>query len=66
MEYYRSLRLSIGKRLVKDTAMALGEIADATGFASAGHFSNAYHKQFGLRPRADRRNAEPRSTYAAE
>ncbi len=55
MDYYRRLRLSIGKRLVRDSSMGIGEISAATGFSNAGHFSNAYMAQFGARPKADRR-----------
>lgn len=55
MGYYRGLRLETGRRLVRSTAMSVGEIAAATGFAHAGHFSNAYKARFGAPPRADRR-----------
>lgn len=55
MEYYRDLRLDTARRLIRSTAVSIGEIADATGFSSAGHFSNAYKERFGLRPRTDRR-----------
>ena len=61
MEYYRDLRLDTARRLIQSTAMNIGEIADATGFSNAGHFSNAYKTRFGLRPRVDRR--APRSAY---
>lgn len=55
MAYYRDLRLEIGKRLVRDSAMDIARIAEATGFSGAGHFSNAYLARFGARPSADRR-----------
>ncbi|MEL6645405.1 MAG: GlxA family transcriptional regulator [Pseudomonadota bacterium] len=55
MAYYRTLRLETARRLVRSTSMGLAEIAAATGFAHAGHFSNAYHAGFGVRPREDRR-----------
>ena len=55
MGYYRGLRLDIGRRLVRGTALSLSEVAEATGFASAGHFSNAYRHRHGVRPQADRR-----------
>lgn len=54
IEYYRDLRLGIGQRLIRDSVMDIGEIAAATGFSNAAHFSNAYLKHFGLRPSADR------------
>ncbi|MEM9811630.1 MAG: helix-turn-helix domain-containing protein [Pseudomonadota bacterium] len=53
--YYRDLRLALGRRLVRTSAQGIAEIADATGFGTPGHFSNAYKAQFGLRPSADRR-----------
>ena len=59
MGYYRDIRLETARRLIRSTAMNLSEISDATGFANAGHFSNAYLDRFGVRPRADRKLAEP-------
>lgn len=61
MDYYRDLRLETAKRLIRSTAMSLGEIAEATGFSNPGHFSNAYKARFGLRPRADRKT--PQAAY---
>ncbi len=55
MEYYRDMRLDTGRRLIRSTAMNVGEIAEATGFSNAGHFSNAYKARFGVRPMADRK-----------
>ncbi len=55
MEYYRGLRLTVGQRLVRNTAMSLSEIAEATGFSSSSHFSNAYKDRFDTRPQMDRR-----------
>ncbi len=55
MEYYRDLRLEVAQRLVKGSAMSLAEIADATGFANPGHFSNSYSDRYAVRPMADRR-----------
>ena len=54
MARYRDLRLSTAQRLVRSTAMTVSRIAEATGFANAGHLSNAYVAHFGVRPRADR------------
>ncbi len=56
MAYYRELRLDVARRLIKDTAMSVAEIAETTGFATPGHFSNAYKASFGIRPQADRKN----------
>ncbi len=54
MAYYRELRLDVGRRLIRDTPMSVADVAEATGFSTAGHFSNVYNKMFGVRPRADR------------
>lgn len=54
MGFYRDLRLDTARRLIRSTAMNMGEIAEATGFSHSGHFSNAYADRFGLRPTADR------------
>ena len=54
MEHYRDMRLETAQRLVRSTAMKFDEIASATGFAHAGHFSNAYQAKYGRRPKADR------------
>lgn len=58
MGFYRGIRLETARRLIRSTAMRLGDISEATGFANAGHFSNAYHAHFGVRPRYDRVRAE--------
>lgn len=57
MTYYRGLRLAVGRRLLHNASMNVGEIAEATGFANAGHFSNAYKAAFGIRPQTDRRQS---------
>ncbi|MGV6846931.1 MAG: GlxA family transcriptional regulator [Marinibacterium sp.] len=58
MDYFRDLRLDTARRLLRSTAMRIGEIAEATGFSTQGHFSNAYQARFGLRPRADRQRSQ--------
>ena len=54
MAYYRKLRLDVGRRLVTGSAMNFADIAEATGFATAAHFSNQYAQVFNLRPKQDR------------
>jgi transcriptional regulator GlxA family with amidase domain len=54
MAHYRRLRLAIARRMLKGSHMDIAEIAAATGFAGAAHFSNAYLKVFGIRPSRDR------------
>lgn len=61
MDYYRKLRLDVGRRLVASSAMGMAAIAEATGFATASHFSNQYQQEFKLRPRDDRRALAPSS-----
>ena len=58
MGFYRDIRLDTARRLIRSTAMSLGEISEATGFANAGHFSNTYNERFGVRPRADRKTTQ--------
>lgn len=55
MDFYLDVRLNVAKRLIHSTAMAMGEIAEATGFSNAGHFSNACKARFCVRPRSDRK-----------
>ncbi|MEL6425282.1 MAG: GlxA family transcriptional regulator [Pseudomonadota bacterium] len=54
MAFYRQLRLDAARKLVLTTRMTVAEIADATGFHSAGHLSNQYLHAFGERPSAAR------------
>ncbi|MEO1538228.1 MAG: GlxA family transcriptional regulator [Pseudomonadota bacterium] len=54
MAFYRHLRLNAGRALLAKTQLSLAEIAEATGFHSAGHFSNSYAAAFGERPSASR------------
>ena len=49
-----TLQLERARMLVRQSAMPLLEIAVASGFASASHFSRAYKAAFGRPPRADR------------
>lgn len=54
MTYYRRLRLEVGHRMLRSSGLTLAEIAEATGFASAAHFSNSFATHFGTRPRVAR------------
>ncbi len=60
------VRLSRSQVLLRQTRLPIGEVALATGYASASHFSQLYRARFGLTPRAERdqeqrrlRNASP-------
>ena len=55
MDYYRRLRLDMGRRLVTGSSLRIAQIAEATGFATASHFSNQYTAAFEVRPLAERR-----------
>ncbi|MEM9344407.1 MAG: GlxA family transcriptional regulator [Pseudomonadota bacterium] len=55
MAYYRRVRLDVAQALLTGSAVPIGEIASATGFASAPHFSQAYTRAFGRTPSAVRR-----------
>lgn len=52
--YYRDIRLDRARGFVTQTEMPMYEIAIASGFASAVHFSRAYKDRFGLPPGRDR------------
>ena len=52
--YYLDLRLQQARRLLRDSDQPVGEIALATGFSSAAHFSTAYRHHFGVSPREER------------
>ena len=54
MALYRKLRLEQGHRLLCHTDLCVGEVARATGFASAAHFSSAYGSQYHHSPRQSR------------
>ncbi|MCF3642529.1 GlxA family transcriptional regulator [Rhizobium sp. TRM95111] len=47
---YRRIRLEHARRLLQQSPLAIGEIALACGFQSAGHFSTTYRRHFGQTP----------------
>ena len=53
-EVYRELRITFARRLLQQSALSVSEIAFATGFSSAGHFSRCYAAYYGRRPKEDR------------
>ncbi len=55
--YYLKLRLNRARTLLTQTTMPVTEVAFASGFTSASHFSKCYRDMFGRTPRAERRNA---------
>ncbi len=50
MNFYRQLRLNTAQKLLRQSSMKMIDIAQATGFVSAAHFSSAFNKQFGQTP----------------
>ena len=53
-QYLLARRLARARKLLQDTALPLGEIAMACGFASASHFSNRFRATMGGTPGAFR------------
>ncbi|PBB28971.1 GlxA family transcriptional regulator [Mesorhizobium sp. WSM3882] len=53
-EASRKIRLDHARRLLQQSSLSISEIAFATGFSSAGHFSRCYMATFGKRPKSDR------------
>lgn len=54
---YRRLRLDHAHKLLEQSPMSISEIAFATGFSSASHFSRAFQHRFGIRPKRARTQA---------
>ncbi|TAL55064.1 GlxA family transcriptional regulator [Pandoraea sp.] len=55
VQAYQEIRLLRARQLLYRTGQSLSEICNNTGFASTTSFSNAYKRQFGISPIADRR-----------
>ncbi|WFU92243.1 GlxA family transcriptional regulator (plasmid) [Rhizobium sp. CC1099] len=54
LETYRGIRLQYAQRLLEQSPLSIAEIAFATGFSSASHFSNAFKAMTGKPPSAFR------------
>ncbi|MDR5886413.1 MULTISPECIES: GlxA family transcriptional regulator [Halomonadaceae] len=54
--YYLDLRLQEARKQLRESDLAVGDIAFATGFSSGAHFSTAYRHHFGMTPREERLN----------
>jgi AraC family transcriptional regulator, glycine betaine-responsive activator len=53
-QYYLELRLERARHLLYQTTMPVMNVAFATGFVSASHFSTCYRQMYGRTPRAER------------
>ncbi|SLN73378.1 HTH-type transcriptional regulator CdhR [Falsiruegeria litorea R37] len=49
-EYYRDLRLGLGRQLLRDTDDRIIDIATACGFSNATTFSRSFQRKFGVGP----------------
>ena len=58
--HYLALRLGAARRMLRDGAAPVTEIAAATGFGSASAFARAFRARFGESPTALRRRAQGR------
>ena len=52
--YYLELRLHKARRLLRQTALSVLDVALACGFVSASHFSKCYREHFHKTPREER------------
>ncbi|CAD5109671.1 helix-turn-helix domain-containing protein [Zestomonas carbonaria] len=57
MDYVRQRRLRLGMRLLRETRLAVGEVASQVGYASQSAFTAALARHCGATPRALRREA---------
>jgi transcriptional regulator GlxA family with amidase domain len=54
-QYYRSLRLQYARDMLQNSSLLVGEVAEASGFASVSAFSRAFRQAFGSTPGSLRR-----------
>lgn len=60
--YYLELRLAKARQLLLQTSMSIVDVAFASGFVSAPHFSKCYRDFYGIPPRDERRQRKPGDT----
>jgi len=58
MDYVRTRRLHLGRQLLLDSALPVGEIAARVGYSSQSAFTAALSREFGVTPRQLRRTRE--------
>jgi AraC-like DNA-binding protein len=54
-DHLHNLRLNEGRRLLEESDLSIGAIADAIGYCDPAHFTRAFSRRFGVSPRAYRR-----------
>jgi AraC family carnitine catabolism transcriptional activator len=57
VRHYQFIRLTRAHALLQQTNLSVTEIAVSSGFGSLEHFCRVYRRQFGCRPRDDRRQS---------
>jgi AraC family carnitine catabolism transcriptional activator len=57
IRHYQFIRLTRAHALLQQTDLSVTEIAVSAGFGSLEHFCRVYRRQFGCRPRDDRRQS---------
>jgi len=60
--YLLSLRLERARNLLRNSALPIGEIAQAVGFSDPSAFARSYRRTYGLLPSADR-ESDPGQAY---
>ena len=60
-----ALRLERARILLRQSPLAIAEVAGASGYASASHFSQVFRERFGHAPREERENEIGRSRQAS-
>ncbi|MEE9320119.1 MAG: helix-turn-helix domain-containing protein [Granulosicoccus sp.] len=63
ISFYRYLRLEKGHALVLQTGLSMSEVAAATGFTGAAHFSTRFRQRYGLPPSKLRRGGCQKSAH---
>jgi len=59
LDTYREIRLYHARRLLEQSPLSIAEVAFATGFSSAGHFSGCFKAHFGKTPNTLRQKFPP-------
>jgi transcriptional regulator GlxA family with amidase domain len=60
-EHYLALRLTRARQLLRESSLPILDVALATGFSSASHFSRVFRKAFGISPTSARAQHKPRA-----